>query len=85
MTIRLMYIARWVPNATNTLSVYVTLIVCPLQQRLNERALTLRYTYTACLLTSQFHLICSGVLSYSLLQSNVNTHQYPLERRVALQ
>ena len=50
MTIWRMRFARWVPNATNTLSVYVTLIACTLQQWLNELALILRYTYIACLL-----------------------------------
>jgi len=76
---------RWVPNATNTLSVYATFIVCPLQQRLHERALMLRRTYITCLLTTHFHLICSSVLLYFLLQSIVNTHQYQLDRHVALQ
>ena len=85
MTIWRMRIVCWVPNATNTLSVYVICIACPLQQRLHERALMLRYTYIVCLLTTQFHLICSSVLADSLLQSIVNTHQYPNDRRTALQ
>jgi len=85
MTIWRMSVARWVPHATNTLSAYVTFIGCPLQQRLHERALMLRHTYIAYLLTTQFHLICSSVLAYSLLQSIVNVHQYQLDRRVALQ
>ena len=41
-------IACWLPKATNTRSEYVTLIACPLQQRLHERASMLRYTYIAC-------------------------------------
>jgi hypothetical protein len=85
MTIRRMCIARWVPNATNTLSVYLTLIACPLQQRLHELVLKLRYTYIAFLLTTQFHLNCSSALADSALQSILNTYQYPNDRRTALQ
>ena len=62
MTIRRMCIARRVPNAINTLPVYVIYTACPLQQRLHKLALMLRYTYIACHLTTQFHLICSSVL-----------------------
>jgi len=36
-----------IPKATNTLSKYIILTVLPLQQRLHDRALILRYTYIA--------------------------------------
>jgi hypothetical protein len=71
--------------AINTLSVYVTCTACPLQQRLHKLALILRYTYIACHLTTQFHLICSSVFADSLLQSIVNTFQHPNDGRTALQ
>ena len=48
ITIWRMRIAFWIPQATHTHSEYVVLIAFPLQ-RLHERALLLRYTYTACL------------------------------------
>ena len=49
-------IACWITKATNTHSEYVILIAFPLQQWLHERASVLRYTYTACLVstTSKF-------------------------------
>ena len=47
MTIWRMRIACWIPNATNTLSEYAT----PLHQWWPERALILRYTYIACLVS----------------------------------
>jgi hypothetical protein len=49
MTIWRTRIACWIPKATNTHSEYVTLIAFPLQQRLHERALVLRYTCIDCL------------------------------------
>jgi hypothetical protein len=54
MTIWRMRIACWMPNATNTHSVYVLLIAFSLQQWLRERASMLRYTYIACLVASSF-------------------------------
>ena len=44
-----MRVACWIPEATNTLSRFVTLIAPPLQQWLHERASVLRYTYIACI------------------------------------
>jgi hypothetical protein len=49
MTIWRLRIARWIPNATNTHSNYVILIVFSPQQLFHERALVLRYLYIACL------------------------------------
>jgi len=46
-----MYIAYWIPTATNTHSEYVIFIAFPLQQWLHERASVLRYTYIASLVT----------------------------------
>ena len=46
MTTRRMRIACWIPKATNKHSQYVILIADPLQQRLNERVVMLRYTYS---------------------------------------
>ena len=40
-----MRIACWIPKATNTHSQYVILVASPLQQRFQERASMLRYTY----------------------------------------
>ena len=45
MAIWRMRIACWKPNATNTHSLYVTVIPFPPQQWLHERASLLRYTY----------------------------------------
>ena len=47
-----MRIACWITKAINTRSEYVILIAFPLQQLLHERASMLRYTYTACLVTT---------------------------------
>ena len=52
MTIRRMHIACWVPKATDTHSGYVIFIAVPLQQWLDERTSTLRYTYFVCLVIS---------------------------------
>jgi len=49
MTIWRVRIAYWTPKATNTYSGYAILTAFPLQQRLHERASTLRYTYVDCL------------------------------------
>jgi len=50
MTTRLMWIACWIPKATNTLSEYVILIAVPGQQRMHERRPSVsRYKYIACL------------------------------------
>jgi hypothetical protein len=38
---------RWIPNATNTHSEYVTFIAFPLKQWLYERAVMLRYRHIA--------------------------------------
>jgi len=47
MTIWRMRTACWIPKATETHSEYVILEAFPGQQWLRERALVLRYTYTA--------------------------------------
>jgi hypothetical protein len=49
-----MHILCWIPTATNTHSQYVILIAFPLQQRLHESAVTLRYTYIAWLVFIKF-------------------------------
>jgi len=49
MTLRRMRFAFWIPKVTNTHLQYAILIDSPLQQRLQERASILRYTYIACL------------------------------------
>ena len=48
MTIWRMYIACWIPKATNTHS-QVVFIAFPLQQWLQERSSMLSYTYIACI------------------------------------
>jgi len=53
MTIRRMRIACWITKATNTHSEYVILISFPQQEWLHERASVLRYTYIACLVTTE--------------------------------
>ena len=55
MTIYRMRIACWITKATNTHSEYVILIPFPLQQWLHERASMLRYTYIACIVSTQYH------------------------------
>jgi hypothetical protein len=40
--------ACWITKATDTQSEYVILIFFPRQQWVRERAIALRYTYTAC-------------------------------------
>jgi hypothetical protein len=47
-TILRVRIACWIPKATNTLSEYVILVACLLQQRLHEHTSLLRFTYVTC-------------------------------------
>jgi hypothetical protein len=54
MTIWRMRIACWIPQATNTHTGCVIIIAFPLQQWLIERDVPLRYTYTACVVRSNF-------------------------------
>jgi hypothetical protein len=49
-----LHIACWIPKATNTHSQYVIITDFPLQQWLRERAVVLRYTYIACLVSNTF-------------------------------
>jgi len=49
ITIQHMFIAFWVPKATNTQSEHEILNAFSLQQWLHEYASMLRYTYIACL------------------------------------
>jgi hypothetical protein len=49
ITIWRLRITCWIPKATNTHSVYVTLIAFQLQQLLQEKTAVLRYTYISCL------------------------------------
>ena len=48
LTIRYMWIARWLPKATNRHSEYVILTAFALQQWLHERASMLPHTYIVC-------------------------------------
>ena len=50
MTIWRMRFSYWITKTTKTHSEYVILSAFPLQQRLQKRALILRYTYIALLL-----------------------------------
>ena len=56
MTLWRMRIAYWTPKATNTHSGCVIHIAFPLQQWSHERALILRYTYSACLVLRPFFI-----------------------------
>ena len=58
MTIWRISITFWIPKATNTHTGCVLLITFPLQQRLFELALMLRYTYIACLV--QFNSVLTN-------------------------
>ena len=49
-----MRFALWIPKTKYTHSEYVMLIAFPLQQRLHERAVMLRYTYIACIVIIQY-------------------------------
>ena len=51
MTVWRIRIACWIPKATDTHSVCITLTAFPLQQCLHERASVLRYAYSACLVS----------------------------------
>jgi hypothetical protein len=62
-TLWCMQIAFWITNATNTHSVYILLIVLPLQQWLHERAFLMSYTNTACLVNCL--LYCPSVFVHS--------------------
>jgi hypothetical protein len=53
-TVWRMRIACWITKATNTHAEYVIHIAFPLQQWLQERALLLNYTNTACLVRLVF-------------------------------
>ena len=66
MAIWHMRTACWIPKTTNTHSEYVIPIAFPLQQWLHERASTLRYTYTAGVVTSYTTSYVSLSLSLSL-------------------
>jgi hypothetical protein len=57
----------------NRLSEYVILFVFPLQQWLHERATTLRYMYTACLVTLENHKSRSRKSSRSFSRGPVST------------
>jgi len=70
MTIRCMRIACWIRKTINTLSEYVILIACPLQQWLQERTSMVRYTYIACIVT-----FTPGVSSSK--KKNVSTNEEP--------
>jgi len=60
MTIWHMRIACSISRATNKHSEYVIRVASPLQQRLHERVLMLRYTYIACLV-----LLCDILAKHS--------------------
>ena len=49
MTVWCMYIACWIPGATNTHTLVV--IAFPLQQQLHEHTSMLGYTYIVCLIS----------------------------------
>jgi len=49
MTVWRMRFTCWITKTGNTHSEYVILNAFPLQQRLDDRACMLRYTYIACL------------------------------------
>ena len=67
LTIRHNRLAGWIPEATNTHSEYVILIVVPLQQWLHELASMLRYTYVACLVS------CSQVWCFCIVSEFICT------------
>ena len=61
-----MRIARWITDATDAHSEYVTLISIPLQKWLRERLSTLYYMYTAYIFKNNRHAhmcLCCQVLS----------------------
>jgi hypothetical protein len=61
--IRRMRFACWIAKATDTHSQYVILIAFTRQQWLRERALMLRYTYIACLVSKDFRFNCTNSVS----------------------
>ena len=58
MKIWRMRIACWIPKANNTHSEFVIIIAFPEQQRLHERALMLRHTYS--------YIACLGLFACTL-------------------
>ena len=60
----------WITKATNTHSEYVILTVFPLQQWLHERPVILRFTYIACLVSTEKdnspHQIGTGIQAMQL-------------------
>ena len=78
MTIWRTRIACWMPKATHyTHSEYVTLTAFPLQQWLHEHASTLRYTYTACLVSLSKRYVIR-ILPVLFLSLNVTLYVYCL-------
>jgi hypothetical protein len=69
-------IARWVPKATNTHVEYVILIAFPLQPRLKECNLMLRYTYSACLGMMWGHSFISRVVASHLPPAPVGVYLF---------
>jgi hypothetical protein len=57
----------WIRKATNKFSEYVTLTDFPLLQWLHERPSTLRYTHSACLVTTARHFSFSKLTVMTLL------------------
>jgi len=64
MTIRRIRFARWITKATDAHSEHVICIAFPLQQRLNERASLLRYTYIASLVKKRHATYHIGGMKY---------------------
>jgi hypothetical protein len=52
-----MHVAPWISKAKNTQSEYVIFIAVTLQQRLQEHASILRYTYVACLVVGYIEML----------------------------
>ena len=59
--IRRMRVASWIPKATNTYLECVILIAFTQQQWLHERASTLRYTCTSCLVVTEIQTVYCAV------------------------
>jgi len=78
MTIWRMRIACWITESTdgNTNSEYVILIAFPPQERFHERALMLRYTNIACLISYSLiaKIVSSSVFSLSFVRSQVRAN-----------
>ena len=75
-TTRLTRFARWITNATNTHSEYVTRIALPLQQWLHERTSLLRYTYIACLAITETDCVYCAVRTKSSIYFSSNDVYY---------